>query len=104
MFWLGVAPEPLRRTHLLLDEEDVVRIAQAADALSNALKVALSSKIKERASEVSKKISSEDGVAEALKVLKEEILLNSSQSLEAGAGRDDQELGFGILRLRGATP
>lgn len=59
MFWLGVAPEPLRKTHLLPDEEDVVRIAQAADALSNALKVALSSKIKERASEVSKKISSE---------------------------------------------
>lgn len=59
MFWLGVAPEPLKKTHLLPDEEDVVRIAQAADALSNALKVALSSKIKERASEVSNKISSE---------------------------------------------
>lgn len=59
MFWLGVAPEPFKKTHLLPDEEDVVRIAQAADALSNALKVALSSKIKERASEVSKKISSE---------------------------------------------
>eukprot|EP00268_Persea_americana_P063505 TRINITY_DN8241_c0_g2_i3.p1 TRINITY_DN8241_c0_g2~~TRINITY_DN8241_c0_g2_i3.p1 ORF type:complete len:343 (+),score=69.07 TRINITY_DN8241_c0_g2_i3:628-1656(+) len=77
MFWLGVAPEPLRKTHLLPDEEDVVRIAQAADALSNALKVALSSKIKERASEVSKKISSEDGVAEALKVLKEEVIFSS---------------------------
>lgn len=59
MFWLGVAPEPLKRTHLVPDEEDSATIAQAANALTNALKVALASKIKERASEISEKISLE---------------------------------------------
>ncbi|KAJ4964839.1 hypothetical protein NE237_016688 [Protea cynaroides] len=74
MFWLGVAPEPLQKRYLLPDEDDLVSIRQAADGLSNAINSALCPKIKERALEISQRISSEDGVGEAVRFLKEEVI------------------------------
>ncbi|XP_058074849.1 uncharacterized protein LOC131223442 isoform X2 [Magnolia sinica] len=74
MFWLGVAPEAIQRRHLLPDNEDDTSITEAANALANAISAALSPKIKARASEIAERISSEDGVREALKVLKEHII------------------------------
>lgn len=56
MFWLGVAPEPLKRTHLL-PEASGEKIA--ANFLSRAIQDALSPEIKEHAVEVSKRISLE---------------------------------------------
>lgn len=57
MFWLGVAPEPLKRCHLLPDNSDDAHIKEAAVMLSNSLHHALSSEVKARALEISSKIS-----------------------------------------------
>ncbi|KAF8411587.1 hypothetical protein HHK36_004143 [Tetracentron sinense] len=74
MFWLGVAPEPLQKNHLLPDKDDDMSTKQAAYVLSKAINSALSPKIKARASEIAERISIEDGIREAVKILKEEII------------------------------
>lgn len=73
MFWLGVAPEPLKRNHLLPDKTDEVSIREAATVLSRAINNALSPKVKACAVEVAERISLENGVLEAVKNLKEEL-------------------------------
>lgn len=73
MCWLGVAPEPLRRNQLLPDNYDDVGIRQSAHMLENAIIRALSPDMKARALEISEKISQENGVLEAVRILKEEI-------------------------------
>ncbi|EOX97367.1 UDP-Glycosyltransferase superfamily protein, putative [Theobroma cacao] len=73
MFWLGVAPEPLRRNHLVPENDSDTSIRVAAKILSQAIHDALSPRVKERALEIGKRISLEDGVSEAVKILKEEI-------------------------------
>ncbi|CAL5329711.1 unnamed protein product [Camellia sinensis] len=73
MFWLGVSSEPLKTNHLLPDESDDTCVREAANMLTGALNYALSSKVKARASEIAERLSLEDGVLEALKILKEEI-------------------------------
>ena len=59
MFWLGVAPEPLKRSHLLPEETDDESIEEAANLLAMVIHDALSPAIRERAVEISKKISLE---------------------------------------------
>ncbi|XP_031505146.1 sterol 3-beta-glucosyltransferase UGT80A2 isoform X2 [Nymphaea colorata] len=59
MSWLGVAPDPLSRSFLIPDEDDHISISQAANALIQAIRSALSDEIKTRASEVAQKISKE---------------------------------------------
>ncbi|KAA8536524.1 hypothetical protein F0562_029002 [Nyssa sinensis] len=78
MFWLGVAPEPLKRNHLLPDEDDDAGIREAATMLARAINYALSSKVKSRALEIARRISLKDGVMEAVKILKEEVSCSSS--------------------------
>ncbi|KAL6328723.1 hypothetical protein AAG906_003409 [Vitis piasezkii] len=78
MFWLGVAPEPLKRNHLFPDKNDGTSIREAAVVLSRAIDYALSPKVKARASEIAERISLEDGVSEAVKILKEEITCKNS--------------------------
>lgn len=78
MFWLGVAPEPLRRNHLVPDKITKIGISLAANMFSQALQRALSPDTKARALEISKTISSEDGVLEAVRILKEEIARSKS--------------------------
>ncbi|TYJ03516.1 hypothetical protein E1A91_A12G033200v1 [Gossypium mustelinum] len=73
MFWLGVAPEPLRRNHLVPENISETSIRAAANVLSQAIHDALSPGIKKRALEIGKRISPEDGVSEAVKILREEI-------------------------------
>ncbi|XP_022762896.1 sterol 3-beta-glucosyltransferase UGT80B1 isoform X2 [Durio zibethinus] len=73
MFWLGVAPEPLRRNHLVPENTIGTSIRVAANVLSQAIHDALSPRVKARALEICKRISLEDGVSEAVKILKEEI-------------------------------
>ncbi|KAH9751903.1 SWIM-type domain-containing protein [Citrus sinensis] len=73
MFWLGVAPEPLKRNHLVPDNVDDTSIKEAAEALSQAIQYALSPRVKECAKEIAERISVEDGVSEAVKNLKEEM-------------------------------
>ncbi|GLT27889.1 hypothetical protein SLA2020_028570 [Shorea laevis] len=73
MFWLGVAPEPLRRNHLLPEKITETGIRLAANVLSQAIRSALSPEVKAQALEISKKISLENGVLEAVKILKEEM-------------------------------
>lgn len=75
MFWLGVAPEPLKRNHLVPDNADETSIKEAAEALSQAIQYALSPRVKECAKEIAERISVEDGVSEAVKNLKEEMEL-----------------------------
>ncbi|XP_077245796.1 UDP-Glycosyltransferase superfamily protein isoform X2 [Tasmannia lanceolata] len=77
MFWLGVAPKPLQRKNLLPDNDDVMSIGQAINALSNTIKEALSPEIKACAAAIAERISLEDGVGEAVKALKEEIIYRS---------------------------
>ncbi|XP_022642990.1 sterol 3-beta-glucosyltransferase, partial [Vigna radiata var. radiata] len=76
MHWLGVSPEPLSRNHLLPDKNDDTSIHEAARLLSMAIHDALSPTVKARAAEVAQRILLEDGVAEAIKHMKEELGLN----------------------------
>ncbi|XP_020250119.1 sterol 3-beta-glucosyltransferase UGT80B1 isoform X2 [Asparagus officinalis] len=74
LYWLGVAPEPLRKAQLVPDSEDARSIKQAGDALSAAIKHALSPEMKDQASRVSERISSEAGVDEVLKILRDNVV------------------------------
>ncbi|XP_071725618.1 sterol 3-beta-glucosyltransferase UGT80B1 isoform X2 [Rutidosis leptorrhynchoides] len=73
MFWLGVSPEPLKRNQLLPNEDDEISIKEAAYDLGRAIDYALSFKAKLNASEMGQRLSSEDGVLEALQMLKATI-------------------------------
>lgn len=73
MYWIGVSPEPLNRSHLIPDKLDDVSIRMAAKVLSRAINDALSPNIKARALEIAERISLEDGVMEAVKILKQEM-------------------------------
>ncbi|KAH7657383.1 UDP-glucuronosyl/UDP-glucosyltransferase protein [Dioscorea alata] len=77
--WLGVAPTPLQKQHLVPDSDDATSIQLAADALSKAITTALSCEIKEQATTIARRISREDGVREVLKVLKEEVIWSGEQ-------------------------
>ncbi|GAV67383.1 hypothetical protein CFOL_v3_10889, partial [Cephalotus follicularis] len=73
MFWLGVAPEPLKKSYLVPENTDPKSITEAATVLSKSLHDALSPEVRARALEIAKRISLEDGVLEAVNILKEEI-------------------------------
>ncbi|KAI3770330.1 hypothetical protein L6452_01458 [Arctium lappa] len=78
MFWLGVSPEPLKRTQLLPDEDDEISIKEAASGLARAIDHALSSQVKANALEIAQRLSSEDGMQEAVQMLKASIVSQSS--------------------------
>ncbi|KAF4348341.1 hypothetical protein G4B88_020404 [Cannabis sativa] len=73
MYWLGVAPEPLKRNHLFPETNDEASVQAAANVLSRAINDALSPDVRARATEISRKISLEDGVLEAVKCIKNEL-------------------------------
>ncbi|KAM6554389.1 hypothetical protein CsatB_015151 [Cannabis sativa] len=78
MYWLGVAPEPLKRNHLFPETNDEASVQAAANVLSRAINDALSPDVRARATEISRKISLEtkffqDGVLEAVKSIKNEL-------------------------------
>lgn len=73
MYWLGVAPEPLRREHLVPDKDEDFYIKEAANMLMRALNYSESSEVKTRALQISKTLSNEDGVLEAVHLIKEEL-------------------------------
>nr|XP_043622909.1 sterol 3-beta-glucosyltransferase UGT80B1 [Erigeron canadensis] len=77
MFWVGVSPEPLKRNQLLPNEDDEISIKEAANSLARSIDYALSAKVKSKALEIARRLSSEDGVVEAVQILKASI---SSQS------------------------
>ncbi|VFQ96322.1 unnamed protein product [Cuscuta campestris] len=72
MFWLGVAAEPLKRELLVPHITDGNGL-EGAKMLANAINFALASHVKARASEFATALSTEDGVSEAVKNLKEEL-------------------------------
>ncbi|KAK4438268.1 O-mycaminosyltylonolide 6-deoxyallosyltransferase [Sesamum alatum] len=74
MFWLGVAPEPLKSSCLLPDKDDDRCILEAANVLVGAINYALCPEVKLHAKQIANRISSEDGVSRALRIIKEEIL------------------------------
>ncbi|KAH6756874.1 UDP-Glycosyltransferase superfamily protein [Perilla frutescens var. hirtella] len=74
MSWLGVASEPLSSTCVLPDKDDESCILKAANALVQAINNALSPEVKLRAREIANRISTEDGVSTALRMIKEEII------------------------------
>lgn len=59
MYWLGVAPEPLRREHLLPDKDEDFYIKEAANMLVRVLAYSQSSEVKTRALQISNKLSNE---------------------------------------------
>ncbi|ESQ32013.1 hypothetical protein EUTSA_v10004004mg [Eutrema salsugineum] len=73
MSWLGVGPQPLKRNHLLLEETNDENIMEAAQVVAKAIYDALSAKTKARAMEIAEILSLEDGVSEAVRVLREEV-------------------------------
>ncbi|KAF4384973.1 hypothetical protein F8388_010571 [Cannabis sativa] len=73
MYWLGVAPEPLKRNHLFPESNDEASVQAAANVLSRAINDALSPDVRARATDISGKISLEDGVLEAVKCIKNEV-------------------------------
>ncbi|EEC72727.1 hypothetical protein OsI_06337 [Oryza sativa Indica Group] len=76
LHWLGVAPEPLGRQHLIPDTDNASSINSAADMLIGAIKSALSPEIKAQATRIANKLSSEAGIGEALRILKESFAPN----------------------------
>ncbi|KAM0873552.1 hypothetical protein ACQ4PT_037991 [Festuca glaucescens] len=74
LHWLGVAPEPLKRQHLIPDTDDAAGITNAADMLLGAIRSALSPEIKAQATRIANRLASEDGIGEALRILKEKVL------------------------------
>ncbi|KAH0733649.1 hypothetical protein KY289_004837 [Solanum tuberosum] len=73
MYWLGVAPEPLKREHLVPDKDEDFYIKEAANMLVRALDYSQSSEVKSRALQISNKLSNEDGVSEAVHLINEEL-------------------------------
>ncbi|KAK9698182.1 hypothetical protein RND81_08G087300 [Saponaria officinalis] len=73
MCWLGVAPEPFKRNHLIPEHCDDISIKEGARTLLQAIKFTLRPEVKEHALKISDKISLEDGVAEAIRILKAEM-------------------------------
>lgn len=77
MCWIGVSPEVLQKNVLIPDNDDDISINISAETLKKAILLACSPKIKERALEVSGIILSENGIQEAVKILKEKIIHSS---------------------------
>ncbi|CAH9148999.1 unnamed protein product [Cuscuta epithymum] len=76
MFWLGVSAEPLKREHLVPDTNDSCGSStkEGAKMLAKAINFALSSQVKKRALQLAITLSTEeDGVAQAVKNLTEEL-------------------------------
>ncbi|XP_071931190.1 sterol 3-beta-glucosyltransferase UGT80A2-like isoform X1 [Coffea arabica] len=73
MFWIGVAPEPLKRHQLLPDKDEDLCIREVAEVVARAIGSALSVEVRARALDIAKRISSEDGVSQAVQALKEEL-------------------------------
>lgn len=59
MSWLGVAPQPLKRNHLLLEETNDENIIEAAQVVAKAIYDALSAKTRTRAMEIAEILSLE---------------------------------------------
>ncbi|XP_044412403.1 O-mycaminosyltylonolide 6-deoxyallosyltransferase isoform X3 [Triticum aestivum] len=74
LHWLGVAPEPLKRQHLIPDIDDAASVNKAAGVLLGAIRSALSPEIKAQATVIAQRLASEDGIGEALRILKEKVL------------------------------
>ncbi|XP_078438933.1 UDP-Glycosyltransferase superfamily protein isoform X2 [Wolffia australiana] len=74
MHWLGLAPEPLQKGSLAPETDDADTVERGACAVMRAVKLALSPEIKSRASEFAAKVSTEDGIAVALKILEQHVL------------------------------
>ncbi|KAK1306781.1 hypothetical protein QJS10_CPA10g00556 [Acorus calamus] len=82
MFWLGLAPEPLQKHHLVPEDNDATSIEQASQALMKSIRSALSSDMKSCAYETAKTIIQEDGVGEALKILEEDVIGSAMPEIE----------------------
>ncbi|KAL0335192.1 UNVERIFIED_CONTAM: hypothetical protein Sradi_4731100 [Sesamum radiatum] len=59
MFWLGVAPEPLKSSCLLPDNDDDSCIFEAANMLVGAINYALSPEVKLHAKQIANRLSTE---------------------------------------------
>lgn len=59
MFWLGVAPEPLKRNDLFPENNDEKIVREAANVLSRAIYDALSPRTTACAKEISERLSLE---------------------------------------------
>ncbi|XP_057825346.1 sterol 3-beta-glucosyltransferase UGT80A2 isoform X4 [Cryptomeria japonica] len=75
MGWLGVAPPPLKKKHLIPDNHKD-SIMEAANALLDALNTALSVGMRTRAADLAGKICSEDGVRNAIDILTKEVCVS----------------------------
>ncbi|KAL9239809.1 hypothetical protein vseg_014093 [Gypsophila vaccaria] len=71
MFWLGVAPEPFERNHLVPECCDDISVKEGAHMLSRAIRFTLRPEVKDHAIKISDKISLEDGLLEAVRILEE---------------------------------
>ncbi|CAA7025924.1 unnamed protein product [Microthlaspi erraticum] len=83
MYWLGVAPQPLKRNHMLLEETNDENIMEASQVVAKAIYDAVSRKSRARAVEIAEILYLEqDGVSEAVKVLREELFSLSQFSVQ----------------------
>ncbi|XP_017258946.1 sterol 3-beta-glucosyltransferase isoform X2 [Daucus carota subsp. sativus] len=73
MFWLGVSPEPLKRNDLIPVDGGYKSIKEAAEKLVRSISYALSPEVRACALEVAERLSLEDGLSEAVRILKEEL-------------------------------
>ncbi|XP_048135563.1 sterol 3-beta-glucosyltransferase isoform X2 [Rhodamnia argentea] len=98
MFWLGVAPEPLKRCHLLPESTDGMCIMEAANVFTGSIHTALSATVQARAADISSQIAHQDGVSEAVKILEREIV-SVQLRITGRQRRIEQEIDFMALQL-----
>ncbi|XP_024534763.1 sterol 3-beta-glucosyltransferase UGT80A2 isoform X1 [Selaginella moellendorffii] len=71
MSWLGVSPQPLKPYHLVPDATKL-EISGAVDAVTLAVREALTDRIKTNAMELASSINDEDGCSRAVQIIMEE--------------------------------
>ncbi|CAA7397218.1 unnamed protein product [Spirodela intermedia] len=74
MHWLGLAPEPLQKGSLVPEDDDAATIERGACAVMRAIESALSPDVRSHAAEMAERVSMEDGIAAALKILEQQVL------------------------------
>lgn len=78
MNWIGVAPPPLKKKHLIPDN-NADSIMEAANSLLDSIHMAMAAEMKDRAVDLAQRISFEDGVENAVNIFVNEVCISANR-------------------------
>lgn len=78
MNWIGVAPPPLKKKHLIPDN-NADGIMEAANSLLNSILMAMAAEMKDRAADIAERICFEDGVENAVNILVNKVCISANR-------------------------